>query len=617
MKVGDRGTLDKQLTAEQRAEGVNCLFMPSTMVYDIIEVINESEIKVRACGQIVSDIVPSSVFDKNTYAESDVNRDFPLKKKARNQSSEEKPKQPAPLHEAIDIEIDCCLKNFEEDDKEICDIVRDLIEEGEDVNYQLVESKEMWYPLHVAVDKGFQRVTRLLLENGASVNAKKIHGKTALHMASECGELDCVKVLLEFGADLNIQDEEGMTALHHTIENGAFDVAEWLIKNGADPYIKNKKGYSFFQDVSCTEEDDIFRLEMVYAETSGTKLLYPAIRAEDKSEKEIHASVEALLKKGEDASSMDVRERCYVLDHAIRLGFVTVTRLLLENGASVNPKNTYYYTGSPLHTACEEDTSVSMVKVLIEFGADLNKKDDFGETPLFKAVAEQKYAIAEVLIRKGADPYITNYRRKTFLDMPMPQKVMQRMKKAIAEVRDHEKVYDDDVKYFQDDKVLRHKDAATIQRIYRGHIARKRMKELKEAIVEYVRKESGGTMVLKEGIHDCDPSFIYDVFTLYRFPMYAPLRYAYKGGLLGNLLKPYFSPETKCWGRLECRHCKTFKIFTTYFEGKDHYRKKSEDKFGWKKLCLSESYSAKSYSDKIFIAHREGICPACIKAHFT
>ena len=174
----------------------------------------------------------------------------------------------AGLFEAIDVDMD-------DDDSEIYDTVEALIEKGEDVNYQLVDSKEMWYPLHLSVYKGFHFVTRLLLENGANVNAKDIHGKTALHMAS-IWDLDTVKHLLKCGADPNIQDDEGMTALHYTEENAADAIAEWLIKNGADPYIKNKEGKTFFQHVNFSiEEDDIFRLEIVYADTRGTTCFVP------------------------------------------------------------------------------------------------------------------------------------------------------------------------------------------------------------------------------------------------------------------------------------------------------------------------------------------------------
>ncbi|MDL2214957.1 ankyrin repeat domain-containing protein [Dysgonomonas sp. OttesenSCG-928-M03] len=52
----------------------------------------------------------------------------------------------------------------------------------------------------------------ILLQHGASVNAKDNRGFTALHRAAEMGKTDLVKNLLEKGADKHIV-AEGHTAL--------------------------------------------------------------------------------------------------------------------------------------------------------------------------------------------------------------------------------------------------------------------------------------------------------------------------------------------------------------------------------------------------------------------
>jgi ankyrin repeat protein len=54
-----------------------------------------------------------------------------------------------------------------------------------------------------------------------------------------------------------------------------------------------------------------------------------------------------------------------------------------------------------------------MIRLLIENGIDLNTQDYFGETALHKAIVEPNSDIIELLLSRGADPYIQNQRGET------------------------------------------------------------------------------------------------------------------------------------------------------------------------------------------------------------
>ena len=93
------------------------------------------------------------------------------------------------------------------------DVAKVLIQNGADVN-AVTERKKM--PLQIALRKGNVDVVKVLLENGAYVGDKR----RALLWAAEGGLVDFAKVLIQNGADVNAVDEDKSTALHWAIREG-------------------------------------------------------------------------------------------------------------------------------------------------------------------------------------------------------------------------------------------------------------------------------------------------------------------------------------------------------------------------------------------------------------
>jgi len=90
-------------------------------------------------------------------------------------------------------------------------------------------------------------VVKLLIQNGADVNAVNKKKETPLHDSAHGGHADVAKVLIQNGADVNAVDCEKSTALHAAIGDPMFflsnygaDVATLLIKNGVDVNAVNK-----------------------------------------------------------------------------------------------------------------------------------------------------------------------------------------------------------------------------------------------------------------------------------------------------------------------------------------------------------------------------------------
>jgi ankyrin repeat protein len=58
-----------------------------------------------------------------------------------------------------------------------------------------------------SIKKGDLAQVKILLDNGADVNAKHGEGSTALMVAAQTGHLQIVKLLLEKGADMNAESD--------------------------------------------------------------------------------------------------------------------------------------------------------------------------------------------------------------------------------------------------------------------------------------------------------------------------------------------------------------------------------------------------------------------------
>ncbi|KXZ42701.1 hypothetical protein GPECTOR_123g473 [Gonium pectorale] len=67
-------------------------------------------------------------------------------------------------------------------------------------------------------------------------------GTTALHVAVDLVKVDVVKLLLQNGADLEAQNKDGWTPLHYGCQRGDLDVVELLLLKGANPASRETTG---------------------------------------------------------------------------------------------------------------------------------------------------------------------------------------------------------------------------------------------------------------------------------------------------------------------------------------------------------------------------------------
>lgn len=137
--------------------------------------------------------------------------------------------------------------------------VERLLANGADIDG--VESNIGFPPLVLAATEGLVKMVKLLLRNGANVDAAPprdiphceecdecvaISGTTALHAAVTHRRLDVVRLLLRWGGNPNIIDSEGLSPLHRACDHDeaadAMVMATTLLEGGADPLLGTTDG---------------------------------------------------------------------------------------------------------------------------------------------------------------------------------------------------------------------------------------------------------------------------------------------------------------------------------------------------------------------------------------
>lgn len=81
-------------------------------------------------------------------------------------------------------------------------------------------NKKRQTALHIAVNKGYTQVVKLLVQLGCHVNLQDSEGDTPLHDAISKVNETLVQILLDANADISMTNKYGFNCIHHSALRG-------------------------------------------------------------------------------------------------------------------------------------------------------------------------------------------------------------------------------------------------------------------------------------------------------------------------------------------------------------------------------------------------------------
>jgi ankyrin repeat protein len=283
--------------------------------------------------------------------------------------------------------------------------------------------------IHIAARQGSADAVQVLLDAGADINQRSAGDHiTPIVIATLNGHFDLAKAMLDKGADPNFAEDNGVTPLYAAIncvwapkalypqprayeqqKTTYLELMTALIDKGADPNARLRKkvwysGYDF--DLSGVDEigATAFWRAAYASDVEAMKLL--VARGAD-------PSIPSMKGAGRPRTGDEFREVQDVSKlPVIPVGGPGVPALVAAAGSGYGESfaaNSHRYAASGMLAA---------VKYLIEeLHADVNARDNEGNTALHNAAARGDVEMIKYLIDKGADVKAVNREGKTTADM--------------------------------------------------------------------------------------------------------------------------------------------------------------------------------------------------------
>ena len=325
------------------------------------------------------------------------------------------------------------------------EIVKLLLKEIHNFNHQQETGETI---LMIACECGHIDIILTLLENGADPNICDNDGNNALHYAlltssSEDNTIDIIQKLLSRNVNVNVQNKKKVTPLMIASEKGYTEVLSLLLEPKADPDITDSKGDTALMRTSANGKSEAVALLLMAYEANPSVINYYGSTALRHAANNGHIEVITVLLSNynPDQEEMEkaVTAACYG-------GHKNLIKLLVDKSnltkyqqdiftACVSDNVEYiidqvssdlswpliksiYLTPLMIASSCGSEEVVQTL-LLDLYDADVNKQDNYLKlSPISYAISGSKsISVVRYLLNNGANVNAINIEEMTPLDI--------------------------------------------------------------------------------------------------------------------------------------------------------------------------------------------------------
>lgn len=248
------------------------------------------------------------------------------------------------------------------------------------------------------------KITEILIEKAdKNIINDSLEGKTPLIIAVGNSYIDTAKILIENGADVNAIDFEGWSALSYAVNNGDIEIAKLLLTNRAkikDELLIAIKSPIVESSINMMKLLIDNKANINYTDENGFNPLNIAIESGDME------VTKFLITNGANVNSL-MQDGVSLIGYAIAQNNMDLLQILIENGANVNYTGGDSWADTPLQTASRLGLD-NVVRILLTRNADINAVDMNGNTALHTAALNSQLSVVKLLLEKNPNLDIQN-----------------------------------------------------------------------------------------------------------------------------------------------------------------------------------------------------------------